>query len=102
MHLLISKNIFDDQEFQISGPAKDLIFPSKNFKIMRISLKKGLEIKPHKGNHVVFFLVLKGKGLFISDSGEIELNKNDYISLKENEPRGIKSLEDLVVLAIRD
>jgi quercetin dioxygenase-like cupin family protein len=79
-----------------------LIYPSKSFKIIRISLKKGLEIKPHKGSHVVFFLVLKGKGLFITDSGEIELNKNDYISIKEDEPRGIKSLEDLVVLAIRD
>ncbi len=35
-------------------------------------------------------------------SGEIELGENDYISLKETEPRGIKSLEDLVLLAIRD
>ncbi len=69
---------------------------------MRISLKKGLEIPSHHGNHAVVFFVLKGKGLFISGSGEVELGENDYISLDETEPRGIKSLEDLVVLAIRD
>jgi hypothetical protein len=45
---------------------------------------------------------LKGKGLFTSGSGEVELGENEYISLNETEPRGIKSLEDLVVLAIRD
>ena len=81
MNLITSKNIFDEQEFQISEPSKDMIYTSKSFKIIRISLKKDLEIKPHKVNHVVFFLVLKGKGLFMSDSGEIELSKDDYISL---------------------
>ena len=69
---------------------------------MRISLKKGLAIPPHQGSHVVVFFVLRGKGLFMSGSGEVELGENEYISLDESEPRGIKSLEDLVVLAIRD
>ena len=98
----MSKNIFDDQKFNVNEPAKDRIYMSKDFKIIRISLKKGLIIEPHHGNHVVFFYVLKGKGLFTTGSGEIELGENDYISLKETEPRGIKSLEDLVVLAVRD
>jgi len=98
----MAKNIFDDQKFLLNAPAKDLIYKSNNFKIMRISLKKGLAIPPHQGSHVVVFLVLKGKGLFMSGSGEVELGENDYISLNETEPRGIKSLEDLVVLAIRD
>lgn len=38
----------------------------------------------------------------MSGSGEVELGENEYISLDETEPRGIRSLEDLVVLAIRD
>lgn len=99
---LTSKNIFENQKFLLDSPAKDLIYKSSNFKIMRISLKKGLEIPSHHGNHVVVFFVLKGKGLFISGSGEVELGENDYISIDETEPRGIRSLEDLVVLAIRD
>ena len=96
------KNIFDNQQFLPNTPAKDLIYKSNNFKIMRISLKKGLTIPSHQGSHVVVFLVLKGKGLFTSGSGEVELGENEYITLNETEPRGIRSLEDLVVLAIRD
>ncbi len=96
------KNIFDDQKFLMDTPAKDLIYKSGGFKIMRISLKKGLAILPHQGSHVVVFFVLKGRGVFTTGSGEKELGENDYISLNENEPRGIRSLEDLVVLAIRD
>jgi hypothetical protein len=45
---------------------------------------------------------LKGKAIFPTASGEVELGENDYITYSETEPRGIKSLEDLVVLAIRD
>jgi len=99
---LASKNIFDNQKFLLDTPVKDLIYKSSSFKIMRISLKKGLAIPSHQGNHVVVFFVLKGKGMFISGSGEVELGENEYISLNETEPRGIRSLEDLVVLAIRD
>ena len=98
----MAKNIFDDQKFNLSEPAKDLIYKSEDFKIMRISLKKGLTIEPHQGSHVGFFYVLKGKGIFTTGSGEIELGENDYISMKETEPRGIKSLEDLIVLVIRN
>ncbi len=102
MIIVDPKNIFDDQEFLLETPVKDLIYNSSNFKIIRISLKKGLAIPSHQGSHIVVFFVLKGKGLFTSGSGEVELSENDYISISENEPRGIRSLEDLVVLAIRD
>ena len=102
MITITSKNIFDNQKFLVDTPAKDLIYKTNNFKIMRISLKKGLAIPAHQGTHVVIFFVLKGRGLFTSGSGEVELGENEYITLDETEPRGIRSLEDLVVLAIRD
>ncbi|MHA1914332.1 MAG: hypothetical protein ACW986_12805 [Promethearchaeota archaeon] len=96
------KNIFDNQRFNAEEAVKDPIYKSESFKIMRISLKKGLVIPPHNGSHVVVFLVLKGKGAFMSDSGEVTLGENEYITISENETRGIRSLEDLVVLAVRD
>ena len=96
------KNIFDNQKFISDGPAKDPIYISEKFKVMRISLKKGLEIEPHEGSHPAVFLVLKGKAIFPTASGEVELGENDYITYNETEPRGIKSLEDLIVLVIRD
>jgi len=100
--ILEPKNIFDNQKFKTDGPAKHQIYISEEFKVMRISLKKGLEIEPHDGSHPAVFLVLKGRAIFPTDSGEVELGENDYIAYSETEPRGIKSLEDLTVLVIRD
>ncbi|MHA1458531.1 MAG: hypothetical protein ACTSQR_02585 [Promethearchaeota archaeon] len=102
MSILEQKNIFDDENFIPDGPAKHPIYISEKFKVMRISLKKGSEIKPHDGTHPVVFLVLKGKAIFPTPSGEVELGENDYITYSETESRGIKSLEDLIVLVIRD
>ena len=102
MSILEQKNIFDNQKFISDGPAKDPIYISEKFKVMRISLKKGLEIEPHDGSHPIVFLVLKGKAIFPTASGDVELGENDYISYSETEPRGIKSLEDLTVLVIHN
>ena len=102
MSILEPKNIFDNQKFMTNAPAKDPIYISEKFKVMRISLKKDLEIEPHHGSHPVVFLVLKGRGVFPTDSGQVELGENEYITYSETESRGMKSLEDLIVLAIRD
>jgi len=96
------KNIFENQNFDSDTPAKDPIYISEAFKVMRISLKKGLEIEAHNGSHPVLFLVLKGKGAFPTNSGEVELSENEYIAYNDTESRGMKSLEDLIVLAIRN
>lgn len=102
MIILQPKNIFENQSFSLNTPSKDPIYISEKFKVMRISLKIGLEIEPHHGSHPVVFLVLKGKGEFPTDSGIVELGVNEYITYSETELRGMKSLEDLTVLAIRD
>jgi len=100
--IIETKNIFENQSFNSNTPSKDPVYISETFKVMRISLKKGLEIEPHHGSHPVVFLVLKGKGVFPTDSGEVELSENEYITYSDTEARGMKSLEDLTVLAIRN
>ena len=102
MNIIEPKNIFENQNFDSKTPAKDPIYISETFKVMRISLKKGLEIEPHNGSHPVLFLVLKGKGVFPTGSGEVELSENEYIAYNDTESRGMKSIEDLTVLAIRN
>ena len=92
----------DDVKFSPDGPAKDLMVGSEKFKIMRISLKSGMSIPSHEGTHPVFFFIVKGRGIFITGEGEVELKQNESIYLESNEPRGIKSLEDSVILAVRD
>ena len=102
MNIIEPKNIFENQNFDSNTPSKDPIYISETFKVMRISLKKGLEIEPHFGSHPVLFLVLKGKGVFPTDSGDVKLCENEYIAYNDTESRGMKSIEDLTVLAIRN
>jgi quercetin dioxygenase-like cupin family protein len=61
-----------------------------------------LEIKAHPEPYAVFFLVLDGSGIFTKNVGEVKLKKNDYIFIEADEIRGIKSLENLVVLGVQD
>lgn len=102
MLIIGQDNILNNQKFLQDEPVRNLIHKFEKFKIMRISLKKGVVVETHAGTHPVFFLVLKGRGIFTTSKGDFELTENGYISLEQDEPRGIKSLEDLVILGVRD
>ena len=97
-----ANNILLDKQFAENVPDKKQIIGTDNYKIMRLCLKKGVEVPPHGGTHTAFFLVLEGRGIFTKGSEEIELKQNDFLFFKVDEIRGIKSLEDLVILAVRD
>ena len=99
---MLKKNFIDDIQFSPDAPGKDLIVGTENFKIMRISLKAGISVPIHEGSHTVFFFVVKGRGIFTTGEGEVELSQNEYVHLESDEPRRIKSLEDLIILAVRD
>ncbi len=98
---MLEKNLIENVQFSDS-PVKEMVVGSENFKVMRICLKAGASIPPHQGSHAVFFLILKGRGIFITDKGEIELKQHEFLYLKRDETRGITCLEDLIVLGVRD
>ena len=75
---------------------------SKNFNTVRICLGKDLEIKPHPEPYAVFFYIIEGSGVFTSIEGEFILKKGDSIFIKAKKTRGIKALENLVVLGVQD
>ena len=90
-------------EFSSGKPAlKRIVKSKKKFNIVRICLEKGLEIEPHSEPYAVFFLVLDGSGIFTNKAGEFKLKKNDFIFIEADEIRGIKCLENLVVLGVQD
>jgi len=92
-----------DIEFFSSRPAlKRIVKSKKKFNIVRVCLEKGLEIEPHPEPYAVFFLVLEGSGIFTSEAGEVTLKKNGFVFIKADEIRGIKTLENLVFLAVQD
>ena len=96
-------DFLNNLEFLSGKPAlKRIVKSKKKFNIVRICLEKGLEIEPHPEPYAVFFLVLEGSGIFTNKAGEFELKKNDFIFIKADEIRGIKCLENLVVLGVQD
>jgi quercetin dioxygenase-like cupin family protein len=61
-----------------------------------------VEIPPHPEDYGVLLTVLEGKGIFTDINGEFTLTKNQSIYMKKDEIRGIKAMENLVVLGIQD
>ena len=96
-------DFLNNLEFLLGRPAlKRIVKSKKKFNIVRVCLEKGLEIKPHPEPYAVFFLVLSGSGIFTSKAEEFKLEKNDFIFIEADEIRGIKCLENLIVLGVQD
>ena len=57
--------ILSFQKFSKEGPAKADILKSEKFNIVLVCLEANQEITPHPEPYAVFFLVLKGRGLFV-------------------------------------
>ena len=97
------KDFFSDLKFLSRKPVlKRIVKSKKKFNIVRICLEEGLEIEPHPEPYAVFFLVLEGSGIFTSEAGEVTLKKNGFQFIKADEIRGIKCLENLVILGVQD
>ncbi|MHA1619179.1 MAG: cupin domain-containing protein [Promethearchaeota archaeon] len=96
------KNVLEGISFSSENPVKEMISNTENYKVIRLSLKKGLVRPLHPGDHTAFFLVLKGRGIFTSGSEEVELGPNGFIKINKGDVRGIQSLEDLVILTVRE
>lgn len=94
---LNEKVVFSDEK-----PVKMHFLNSKGFHAALICLKSGLEISPHPEDYGVLLTVLDGKGVFTDVNGQFTLSKNQSIFIKKNEVRGIRSIENLVILGIQD
>jgi quercetin dioxygenase-like cupin family protein len=88
--------------FSSEKPIKKHFLNAKGFHAALICLKSGVEIKPHTENYGVLLTVLEGKGVFTDSTGAFPLRKKQSMYAKKGELRGIKAVEDLVVLGIQD
>lgn len=95
-------NILSLQDFSREGPNKIDILKSENFNVVLVCFEAGQEIPPHPEPYAVFFLVLRGQGIFTNSEGSFRLEEESSIFIEKDEPRGIKSLEELVILGIQD
>jgi quercetin dioxygenase-like cupin family protein len=95
-------DILSNLEFSEDNPVRTMLLPKEHYAILRIALAKGKTIMPHEDAHPVFFLILKGKGVFTCGEQEFELGPNQYLHIEKDERRGIQALEDLVIFAIKE
>ncbi|MDZ7798697.1 MAG: hypothetical protein U5L76_03725 [Patescibacteria group bacterium] len=94
---LNEKIIFSDEK-----PIKRHFLNAQGFHAALICLKSGVEIPPHPEDYAVLLTVLEGQGIFTDINGKKTLTKNQSIYIKKDEIRGIKAVENLVVLGIQD
>jgi len=88
--------------FSPEKPIKKHFINAKGFHAALICLGRGVEIPPHAEGYGVLFTVLDGIGTF-SDGNDLKtLGANERLYFKKDEIRGIKAMEDLVVLGIQD
>jgi quercetin dioxygenase-like cupin family protein len=91
------------KKFNDDKPHKETIWTGDTSRINLINLKPGQEIKPHvhDGDHV--WVVLEGRGEFLSSDEEAqELNTGNIVIAPEGEAHGIRNNtnENLVFASI--
>ncbi len=91
-----------DTNFETNKPVMKNVISSPNFNLVRVCLPAGLNIDPHPEPNATFFLVIEGSGIFTKGNETFEMHKNDSLFIKAGEVRGIKCLENLVLLGSRD
>ena len=94
---LNEKIIFSEEK-----PVKRHFLNAEGFHAALICLKSGVEIPPHPEDYGALLTVLEGKGIFTDINGKFTLTKNQSIYMKKDEIRGIKAIENLVVLGTQD
>lgn len=80
---------------------KKEILARKNMRILLIKMTKDQEIKPHPEKYAVFFFIIEGSAIFTTGEGETKITKNEALYLDSNEMRGIKPLENLILLGVQ-
>lgn len=80
--------------------APQLLQAKNNFRVILVCLREGQEIAPHPGDDSMFYIV-KGRGIFSTESEDFDIRRGDVVILENGEKRGVKALEPLVILASR-
>ena len=99
---LLDQKLRGNKLLSIFRVSKKKLLKSGKFNIVLVRLDENQEIPPHPEPYTVAFIILEGEGIFTTREGEFKLRKNSMISMKANEIRGIKALENMVIVGIQD
>lgn len=93
--------INDMIEFSSADKIKKMIFQGDHFSIALICLDTGQEIPVHSENYDVFFFIISGTGVFTIGDESSKMKEGSMVFSPAGD-RGIKALEQLVVLGIQE
>ncbi len=95
-------NVLDAIEYNSEKISMKKLLDAGKFNLALICLDVGQEIPPHPEAYDAVFYVLEGVGLFTVGSDETKLEPGSMIFSPKEKLRGIKSIEKLSVLGIRE
>ncbi len=94
--------VLDSIEYNPEKISMKKLLDAGKFNLALICLDAGQEIPPHPEGYDAVFYVLGGIGLFTVGSNETRLEPGAMIYSPKEKLRGIKSIEKLSILGIRE
>ena len=89
-------------EFSAAGPVKKDLMKTAGSNIVIVGLEAGQVIPPHPEPYAVVFVVLQGEGVITAGMTEHPVKPLHLVSVKNNENRGIRCDQKMVLLGIRE
>ena len=89
-------------EFSPTGPVKKDLMKTAGSNIVIVGLETGQVIPPHPEPYSVVFVVLQGEGIITAGSVEHPVKPLHLVSVKKDENRGIRCIQQMALLGIRE
>ena len=86
--------------FLSAQPKKELIFNSKNMRVVLFNIAAGQEVPLHTSESEVLMYLVEGKGCFTVGERLEPVESGSFVVCKENEPHGMKADMPMTVLAV--
>ena len=95
-------NVFDLVEYKPDRITMKRLLDAGGFNLALVCLDAGQEILPHPEAYDAVFYVVEGKGVFTVGAEENTLEAGSMIFSPKEKLRGIRSIDGLSVLGIRE
>lgn len=95
-------NVFDSVEYKPDRISMKRLLDAGRFNLALVCLDAGQEIPPHPEAYDAVFYVVEGNGVFTVGAEEHTLEAGSMIFSPKEKLRGIRSIDRLSVLGIRE
>jgi quercetin dioxygenase-like cupin family protein len=90
-------SLYQDLEYKNDKPVIKVLFETSFTKEIRITMKKGTQMKEHKASFPIVVEIVEGKIDFVIQNQIKNLEKGDLIALEVSIPHSLEAIEDSIV-----